>query len=967
MQDFVAGQRWISDAELQQGLGTIVQADFRSVTVVFKATGKTRTYAKETAPLTRVTFAKGDQIRSQAGWSLTVQSITTTNGLYTYHGIRENNQAAQLPESELDNQIQFNKPSDRLLTGQIDTNKWFELRYQTLRHANNQYHSDTRGLVGGRTSLIAHQLYIAHEVANRYAPRVLLADEVGLGKTIEAGLILHHQLLTERAQRVLIVVPEALVHQWLVEMLRRFNLRFSIFDEERCQAEDESSTQENPFHTEQLILCQIGFFLSSPKRFQQALNGDWDLLIVDEAHHLQWNPQQPSMEYSLVEQLAQKTKGVLLLTATPEQLGKQSHFARLKLLDGNRFSNYEAYLEEEKGYQPIAHAVEELLSDRKISERSRQILLETIKEGDNSELIEQLKSTNLNNDSSQAARTKLVEHLLDRHGTSRVLYRNTRSAIKGFPKRVPIPQPLPLPQLYEDCYKNFQSSGVTEPQLLLSPELLYQQTTDNKTQKWVQFDPRIPWLAETLKQLKPSKVLVITAFASTAMEIAEELRVSNGIHAAVFHESMSIVERDRAAAFFADNDDGTQILICSEIGSEGRNFQFAHHLILFDLPFNPDLLEQRIGRLDRIGQSHTIEIHIPYLDNSPQMILYHWYQEGLSAFENTCPAGHNVFVQVEPTLLDALHQTDEGLDDLAALVDTTRRLHKSLNIQLQQGRDRLLEFHSCRPAIANHLVDKITLQDQDTALRNYLDDVYDCHGIESEIHGRHSFVLHPGQQTELSSFPSLSEEGTTVTFDRNTALANENMQFLTWEHPLVSNAIDTILSHENGNTALCTIKHKSLSPGSLLLEAIYVLEPSTGGELQLNRYLPLSTIRIVLDLETNDLTNQFSHELINQVRNSVGLEIATTVVKSHKEELKFLFIECEKLALLRAPDIIRDAHQQAQQLFEGEIHRLQALLQISPNVRAEEIHYYQQLNSNITQILDSLVPRLDALRVLIST
>jgi ATP-dependent helicase HepA len=77
---------------------------------------------------------------------------------------------------------------------------------------------------------------------------------------------------------------------------------------------------------------------------------------------------------------------------------------------------------------------------------------------------------------------------------------------------------------------------------------------------------------------------------------------------------MSIVERDRAAAWFAEEDSGAQVLLCSEIGSEGRNFQFASNLVMFDLPFNPDLLEQRIGRLDRIGQAHDIQIHVPYLE-----------------------------------------------------------------------------------------------------------------------------------------------------------------------------------------------------------------------------------------------------------------------------------------------------------------------------------------------------------------
>ncbi len=100
---------------------------------------------------------------------------------------------------------------------------------------------------------------------------------------------------------------------------------------------------------------------------------------------------------------------------------------------------------------------------------------------------------------------------------------------------------------------------------------------------------------------RSQKVLVICAKATTALQLEQVLREREGIRAAVFHEGMSIIERDRAAAWFAEEDTGAQVLLCSEIGSEGRNFQFASNLVMFDLPFNPDLLEQRIGRLDRIG------------------------------------------------------------------------------------------------------------------------------------------------------------------------------------------------------------------------------------------------------------------------------------------------------------------------------------------------------------------------------
>ena len=152
-----------------------------------------------------------------------------------------------------------------------------------LAHQHRLQQSPGYGLMGARAELLPHQIYIASKVAQRYAPRVLLADEVGLGKTIEAGLVLHQQLLTGRAERVLIVVPDSLVHQWLVEMSRRFNLQFTILDEERCQALDEAEPG-NPFETAQCVLCALSFLTDNSERFEQSLVVDWDLLIVDEAH-----------------------------------------------------------------------------------------------------------------------------------------------------------------------------------------------------------------------------------------------------------------------------------------------------------------------------------------------------------------------------------------------------------------------------------------------------------------------------------------------------------------------------------------------------------------------------------------------------------------------------------------------------------------------------------------------------------
>ena len=362
MAQFEPGQRWISDSEAELGLGTVLMQDGRMLTMLYPATGETRQYAIRNAPLTRVRFSPGDEITHFEGWKLTVQEVDDVDGLLIYHGLDAQHQSVSLPETQLSNFIQFRLASDRLFAGQIDPLPWFALRYRTLEFTSKQLQSPLWGLGGVRAQPIAHQLHIAREVADRIAPRVLLADEVGLGKTIEAGLVVHRQLLSGRANRVLILVPENLQHQWLVEMRRRFNLDVALFDAERFIESDAS----NPFEDCQLALVALEWLCEDEKAQDALFAAGWDLLVVDEAHHLVWHPESVSREYALVEQLAEVIPGVLLLTATPEQLGQDSHFARLRLLDPHRFHDLEAFRAESANYKPVAEAVQELLDQGRL-------------------------------------------------------------------------------------------------------------------------------------------------------------------------------------------------------------------------------------------------------------------------------------------------------------------------------------------------------------------------------------------------------------------------------------------------------------------------------------------------------------------------------------------------------------------------------------------------------------------------
>lgn len=964
---FTLGQRWISDTESELGLGTVVALDTRMVTLLFPATGENRLYARNDSPITRVMFNPGDVITSHEGWQLKVSEVTEEQGLLSYTGIRLDTQEQPviLREVFLDSKLVFSKPQDRLFAGQIDRMDRFALRYRARKYQSEQSRQLWSGLRGMRTSLIPHQLNIASDVGRRHAPRVLLADEVGLGKTIEAGMIIHQQLLAGSAERVLIIVPETLQHQWLVEMLRRFNLRFALFDDERySQAQLDS---DNPFDTEQLIICSLDFVRRSKQRLEYLCQAEWDLMVVDEAHHLVWSEEAPSREYLAIEQLAENIPGVLLLTATPEQLGMESHFARLRLLDPSRFHDFEQFALEQQNYRPIADAVTLLLEGTHLTEDNLAAIGTLLNEPN----IEQLlASANSATEQSDVARKKLVDMLMDRHGTSRVLFRNTRAGVKGFPERRLNSICLPLPAQYQTAMKvsgimSARKSIEERARDMLYPEQIYQEF-EGDSGTWWNFDPRVEWLMGYLTRHRSQKVLVICAKAASALQLEQVMREREGIRAAVFHEGMSIIERDRAAAWFAEEDTGAQVLLCSEIGSEGRNFQFAHHLVMFDLPFNPDLLEQRIGRLDRIGQNHDIEIHVPYLEKTAQAILVDWYHRGLDAFEHTCPTGRTIYDSVYPQLIEYL-ATPENTDGFEALIAQCREEHNALKLQLEQGRDRLLEMHSNGGAHAQALASAIAEQDNDTQLVSFAMNLFDIVGINQDDRGDNMVVLTPSDHMLVPDFPGLPEDGCTITFDRSLALSREDAQFVTWEHPLIRNGLDLIVSGDMGSCALSLLKNKALPVGTLLLELIYVVEAKAPKRLQLGRFLPPTPIRMLVDKKGNNLAAQVEFESFNRQLSTVNRHTGSKLVNAVQPEVHAILQEAEANIAEAANSLIQQARSEAENTLSAELARLAALKIVNPNIRDDEI---SALETNREQVLDALSQatwRLDALRLIVVT
>ncbi|MFM2486750.1 RNA polymerase-associated protein RapA [Celerinatantimonas yamalensis] len=960
---FSLGQRWISDSESELGLGTVVAVEGRMITVLFPATGENRLYAKEEAPVTRVIFNVGDEISHVDGWQMTVSDVAEQNGLLVYHGVRHDNEEAdEIKEVFLNHFLKFNKPQDRLFAGQIDRFDRFVIRHHALWQQYNTQQSSLRGLLGAKVSLIAHQLYIAKEVGRRFAPRVMLADEVGLGKTIEAGLIIHQQITAGLAQRVLIVVPETLQHQWLVEMLRRFNLPFSLFDEERCV--EAYADSDNPFDTAQLVLVSLDFLRGKKRRFEQLCDTQWDLLVVDEAHHLKWDDQHPSRAFQIVEALSDEIPGVLLLTATPDQMGHHSHFARLRLLDAERFHDYDAFLEEEKHYHQLAELAAPLIDNELLTQAQLEAL--TTLSG-----ITLHASLNNVNSEDELARTltrhQLFAELLDCHGTGRVMFRNTRSAVPGFKPRRLHTYAMPLPSQYKTALRVHTMMSGQQPiekraMQLLYPEALYQ-SLEGEGIQWTHYDPRVQWLLDFLLANKQEKVLVICASANTALAIEEAARTEEGIRGTVFHEGMSIIERDKAGAYFAQEEAGAQLMVCSEIGSEGRNFQFARHLVLFDLPTNPDLLEQRIGRLDRIGQRHEVAIHVPYMEHTAQERLLQWYHRGLNAFEAPCSTGNAIYQKHGIALLEQL--VDENEEPLLELIETTRNDHQQLLAEMEAGRDRLLEMHSSGGEQAAQLIEEIAEHEGQPQFINQTLRLFDVLGLQQDDIGEQIMLVKPTEQMLVASLPGLNPDGQLVTFDRDTALHRDEVALLSEEHPLVEAALDAILSAETGSTSVALLRNNALPAGSFFLECLFVVETSAPPQYQISQYLPATPIRVLLDKNGNDLSNKVAFETFNHQLSAVNRHIGSKLVNASQTQIHSLINQSQELAKAQVADIVDQARLRAQNKLGAEFSRLTALKQRNPAIRDDELDFWQSQQSAVQEYLDQAQIKLDALRFIV--
>ncbi len=925
--EFRQGQVWISEAEPELGLGFVRTFDSFVVELEYPASGSIRRYNKRTAPLRRLEFRLGDMVRPRVGEAFEVLKIDTREGLIWYFGrLRQ-----RVCESELSAEHKLQRPLERFFAGQVDPLGAFELRRKTMVYRDRMLRSQVRGLIGPRVMLLPHQAYVVSQVSRRGIPRALLADEVGLGKTIEAGWILHQLITTERVRRVLLIVPQALVNQWFVEMLRRFNLSFWVPESQTDELLEGADLVEH----ERLILAVES--LDNRALLETLLETQWDMIVVDEAHRIEWSDEAPSLEYAILEDLTSRAPGLLLLTATPEQLGLEGHFGRLKLVDPQRFSSWKKYQKEHDKYLEVVALAEALHSSKNLPAKAGTQLKALLKGKVNEALFDDL------NDSQN--RRAIMLSLVDYYGTGRIYFRNARRVV--------------------------QLEDFSFPARILKEHRLEGKSGGDAKESEVRENALVEWLGGFLRATD-DKVLLICSTPKKVMALKERLQTEHGIRAVEFHEEQPLLARDRNAAYFEDPS-GAKVLLSSEIGGEGRNFQHAKHLILADLPVEPDVLEQRIGRLDRIGQQNDISLHVPFLSESREEVLLRWYRDVFQVFEAPSSGAAQIhddfFEELEKFLLKPKLAFGKDKKEFESLIKKAREKYLATLALIEKGRDRLIEINSFDPVEGTALTKAIAQNERPEELRAYLEAVFDGMGIHVEELDKDTIFAEPGDSMFTTYFPGLPAEGMRMSFSRAKALVRDDLTLMSWDHPLVTGTLEAVLSQEFGNVSAAAWTGAPEKGGPpLLVEAYFFLECVAEPRWNGDQYFPTEPIRVLLNGRNGEVVNSTwpAEKLHSELQPLDNTQIGV-LQKIPAPVLRGLLEKAGSHAESFRKGSIAKAVAKMEQEVESEILRLKTLQGKNRLVSENEISWWENRRKILGEAFRSSRVRLDSFLLAIPT
>ncbi len=722
------------------------------------------------------------------------------------------------PSAEARNEKQRGIAAEDFILGLIKAgtpsyNKKFELRVEAYSLQLAYSHNKMLSLSNSRTRILAHQVACTHRVMSALNQRFLIADEVGLGKTIEAGLIIKELGYRHRYRRMLIVCPASLMYQWQHEMLSKFNDRFLIMDRKELNRVMTLRRDANPWEAHDKVICSLDFIKN--RRHQRILrNTSWDAVIFDEAHRLRRDSRQATLAYEAAQVIAERATALLLLTATPFRGNLDELYYLIALLDRNILGPFQSYYFDycidnadlstlRKKIAPVlirrtkrevggftrrcARTVRfELYPDeRALYDATTRYVAEEFNRAVQSEnravgfvmtIFQKLldSSTRALGSALERRMTRLRE-LADRADLERRLDREAA---------VDEPDLIDETEDVDDLV--CLSSRKTIAEMRKEIDTLRRLVELSNGIRINKKSEKLSRLIGDLKKKGHKKFLIFTQFRTTQEYLKDVL---GSFDVELFHGSQGRDEKERSMARFKDE---AEILISTEAGGEGRNMQFCNILINYDLPWSPLKIEQRIGRLHRFGQADDVYIYNFSTKDTVAERVLEILKTKLRLFEESIGVPDVLLGKIEDELkLGSLFmEMAAGLRNGSSVDDEVeRRLELA-----RQGYEKISEL-----AVADRIdfnydeYYRITLKDRkfsNQRIERFVNLLLETDDFASR--------LLAGEGNGLYRVACSHGDGATQwrlgTFDSGMALDNEQLEFLAFGHPV----IDRLVSYCQG-------------------------------------------------------------------------------------------------------------------------------------------------------------------------
>jgi ATP-dependent helicase HepA len=735
------------------GLGRVVSVEARAVLVEFTRGATTLSLAADSDALVPVDIGTGRRVRVASAAEESVVEATLPGGQIRLVDGRTVS-ALDLWPLDLDGTL-----LDRLARGDVDPVLDFENRLDALQLLALREADGLGSFLGGRIRLYPHQLYAAERATAAEPVRWLLADEVGLGKTIEACLILSRLVHSGRAGRCLVVAPATLTVQWLGELWRKYHQVFTLLDEARLgDVARDFGPNFNPFDAHRRVVVALEMLVDRPRLTEQAVAAGIDVLVVDEAQRLRRPPGHPGEPgWRAVAPIAALGRHVLLLSATPLEDDAHGFFRLLQLLRPDEFSDdasFEARLARAEALPACTSSTRR--ADIGGLPPRRGVMVE----GDLGE------GWRLRIGLEETARSAPASH---------VLARRTKA----------------------DRIRRALASGAALKAVLAPDERDLHRQAEEADER----DPRVRWLLSQAPRWNEAgeKTLVFVAHRETLEMLRAALSHQAQLASGVFHEDLSPARRDIEVAQFRLAE-GPSLLVSTECGGEGRNFEFCDRLVLFDLPWSPVVVEQRIGRLDRIGRRIPVEILVfrpPGGIGADVVRLFEaigLFREPLAGLE---PQLAGVEGALEETALDpAASLSAERFDSLVGEAHAART-------RIREAAYQQLHRDPYRSDMGESILARVP---RDLDALNQAVVVTACERLGFDVErqrGRRAFSIEFGRTALVDALPGVpGGAGFLGTFDREEGVDDEGLDFFASGHPLVEGILAHIDESPRGTTAV---------------------------------------------------------------------------------------------------------------------------------------------------------------------